>query len=257
MAPKIFLTGGTGFIGGSVLDSLVKQHPEYEITALLRNPPQHFAQRYPEVKVVRGDYDSAELLESAAAEADVIVHNGNSDHEPSIRAIVRGLVRSGQQKFLIHLSGTGIIADWRDPTYIGRLNPRVWSDIHDIEAITSRPDGELHRHTDKFLQESARAHGEKLKVAIMCPPDIYGKGTGPGRTQSVYIPSFYDETKKIGAPFYGGTGLNTRSWVHIEDLVQLYGKLVEAAVAGGGSADWGIEVRTSALSTLVPDANDL
>lgn len=254
---KIFLTSGTGYIGGSVLDDLVKQHPEYDITVLLRNPLQQFAQQFPKVKFVRGDYDSADLLESAAAEADVVVHNGSSVHGPSLRAIVHGLVKTGQQKFLFDLSGTGIIADWGNPTYIGRLNPKVWSDIHDIEEITSRPDGELHRYTDRFLQESARAHGEKLKIATMCPPNIYGQGSGPGRTQSVYIASFYDEIKKIGAPCYCGAGLNTRSCVHVDDLVQLYGKLVEAAVAGGRSAYWGVEVHTPALLVSVPNANDL
>ncbi|KAK4613734.1 hypothetical protein CLAFUW4_09412 [Fulvia fulva] len=55
MALKIFITGGTGYIGGIVLDTLVKLHPEYDIAALLRNPPSSFATLYPDVKVVRGD----------------------------------------------------------------------------------------------------------------------------------------------------------------------------------------------------------
>lgn len=76
-----------------------------------------------------------------------------------------------------------------------------------------------------------------------CPPDIYGPGRGPGRTQSVYFPVFWNEIKKVGAPFYAGEGTNSRSWVHIEDLMTVYLKLVEAAVAGGGDADWGVKVR--------------
>ncbi|USW55844.1 Putative NAD-dependent epimerase/dehydratase, NAD(P)-binding domain-containing protein [Septoria linicola] len=241
MAPRIFLTGGTGYVGGSVLYTLAQTHPEWEITVLLRRPPPTFNELYPNVKVVLGDYDSGETLSSAAAQADIVVHNGNSDHQPSLESIVKGLLQSEERKFLIHLSGTGVIADWRDPTFAGRLNPKVWSDVNDIGEITSRPPEELHRHTDKFLQDTARAHGDKLKIAIICPPDIYGKGHGPGRTQSVYIPGFYNEIKKIGAPFYARDGTNTRSFVHIDDLAQLYLKLVEAAVDGGGQADWGVE----------------
>ncbi|CAK4032182.1 Hypothetical predicted protein [Lecanosticta acicola] len=241
MAPRIFITGGTGYIGGTVLDTLVKKHPEYELSALLRNPPSNFPQLYPSVTVVRGDYDNFDILSEAASKADIVIHNGNSDHEPSIKALIDGLLKSSKSGFLIHLSGTGILADWRSPEYLGKKNPKVWSDIDDIEEITSRPDAELHRNVDKIIQEAARKHGERLKTAIVCPPDIYGKGRGPGRTTSVYFPVFLDEIKTIGAPFFGGEGANTRSWVHIDDLMQIYLKLVEAAAGGGGSADWGVE----------------
>ena len=52
------------------------------------------------------------------------------------------------------------------------------------------------------------------------------------------MPEFLNEIQKVGAPFYVGE-TNTRSWVHIEDLMIVYLKLVEAAVSGGGSMDWG------------------
>jgi len=119
------------------------------------------------------------------------------------------------------------------------LNPKVWSDVSDIEAINSLPENALHRNVDKIIQAAAAAHGDRLKLAIVCPPDIYGSGGGLGRTQSVYMPEFLNEIKKVGAPFYVGEGTNTRSWVHIEDLMTVYLKLVEAAVSGGGGADWG------------------
>jgi len=152
------------------------------------------------------------------------------------------LLRRSDPSFLIHLGGTGVVADWQDPTYLGKLNPKIWSDIDDIDAITSLPDRALHRNVDKIIQEAAAANGEKLKTAIVCPPDIYGPGRGPGRTQSIYIPAYLHEAKRVGAALYAGEGKNTRSWVHIEDLMTVYLKLVEAAVAGGGGADWGREV---------------
>jgi nucleoside-diphosphate-sugar epimerase len=160
-----------------------------------------------------------------------------------LEAITKGLLSSpSKPAFLIHLSGTGIVADWHDPTYLGKLGPKVWSDISNIDEITSRPDGELHRKTEKYLQSVIAKHHNKLKIAIICPPDIYGPGRGPGRQQSVYFPVFVKEMEKVGPPFYVGEGTNTRSWVHIEDLMTVYSKLVEAAVAGGGNVDWGKEV---------------
>lgn len=245
--PKVLLTGTTGYVGGTVLDTLYKTHPEYTYTAILRSaPPSDFKSRYPNVEVIKGSYDDTEILRAAAEDADIVVHSGSSDHLGSLQALVSGLLKDTPvqegTKFLIHLSGTGIIADWRSPDgKPGSLNPQVWSDISDIDGITSRPEGELHQHTDKYLQDTARAHGEKLKIAIMCPPDIYGKGHGTGRIESYLVPAYLKEAKKIGAAFYGGEGENVRSWVHIDDLAKVYLRLVEEAVADGGQADWGVE----------------
>ncbi|KAK5169040.1 uncharacterized protein LTR77_006349 [Saxophila tyrrhenica] len=241
MAPKLFITGGTGYIGGTVLDTIVKTHPEYDVTALLRNVPSNFSTRYPNVHIVKGDYDSTDIISDAASKAEIVVHNGNSDHQPSLQALITGLLRRPTPSYLIHLSGTGIVADWRTPTYLTTLNPRIWSDIHDLAEITSRPQGELHRHTDALIQSYVCSHRDKLKTAIVCPPDIYGPGRGPGRTQSVYFPLFWNEIQKVGAAFYAGEGTNRRSWVHVEDLMGVYLKLVEAAVAGGEGAEWGVE----------------
>jgi len=154
--------------------------------------------------------------------------------------------------FFIHLSGTGVLSDFKDTkAYRGRLNPHIYSDITGIAEVITRPVGSLHQHTDRFIQETAVKHGEKIKTAIVCPPDIYGRGKGPGKTRSVYFPEFVKEIMKTGgAPFYCNEGTNTRGWVHIDDLMDLYVPLVEAAVAGGGSVTWGKEVRTRLLATL-------
>ena len=79
-------------------------------------------------------------------------------------------------------------------------------------------------------------------IVPSCLTDIYGPGRGPGRTNSIYFPVYLQEIEKTGSPFYAGEGTNTRSWVHIEDLMIVYLKLVEAAAAGGGNATWGKEV---------------
>lgn len=254
--PRLVLTrtrtGSTGYVGGTVLDTLVKQHPEWKIKALLRNVPDNFAKLYPNVEVVKGDYDSSKILSEAASQANIVVHNGNSDHEPSIQALIAGLLRHPEPSFLIHLSGTGIVSDWLERAHLGKLNSRVWSDVDDLEEITSRPDRELHRNVDKIIQQAATENGDKLKTAIICPPDIYGHGRGPGRTQSAYVPKFYEASKGLGAAFFADEGTNTRSWVHIEDLMKVYLNVVEAAAADGKGADWGRDASCS-----LPDGGGL
>ena len=53
------------------------------------------------------------------------------------------------------------------------------------------------------------------------------------------MPKFFEASKELGATFYADEGTNTRSWVHIEDLMKVYLGVIEAAVAGGEGADWG------------------
>jgi len=66
-------TGGTGFIGGSVLEATTKKFPALQVTALLRSPSAEFKSRYPNVKIVVGDFDAFEVIEKAAADADIVI----------------------------------------------------------------------------------------------------------------------------------------------------------------------------------------
>lgn len=178
------------------------------------------------------------------------VDNGKSKHNPGIRAHIAGLLRvatPSSPRFFIRLGGTGIIADWADPTYYGETNPKIWSDVSDLDTITTLPDTALHRSTEKIVQEAAAQHGDRLKCAIVCSCGVYGPGRGPGNTQSLMVPEFYQDIMQSDhkRAFYIKSGGNTRSWVHIDDLASLYVRLVEAAAAGGGEADWGREVSHS------------
>ncbi|KAL2055304.1 hypothetical protein ABVK25_004642 [Lepraria finkii] len=238
MPPNIFLTAATGYIGGTVLDTLVKYHPEYDITALLRKVPEGFSERYPNVKVVIGNFDNAQLISDTAAQNEIIIHGGKPKHIPSLEALIAGLLRRSGPSYLIRLAGTGIIADWQNGPY-GELNPKIWSDIDDIDTITSLPAGNQHRHADKILQIAASEHPDQLKAAIICPPGIYGPGKGLGNTRSLLLPEMCENMLELGYPFYTQSGGNCRSWVHIDDLMKIYLGLVEAAVVGGGKAVWG------------------
>ncbi|KAI0594979.1 hypothetical protein F4775DRAFT_571524 [Biscogniauxia sp. FL1348] len=75
MAPKISFTGATGYIGGEALHVLTRAHPEYEYAALVRNEERGkpVASQYPNVRLVYGSLEDAEILEKKAASADVVL----------------------------------------------------------------------------------------------------------------------------------------------------------------------------------------
>lgn len=229
-------TGGTGYIGGSVLHTIATSHPEYDITVMLRKIPEAFRSTYPNIKIVQGDYDSVEIITKDAAAADIVVHNGNSDHEKSLNAIISGLLSRTTPGYLLHLSGTGIVSDWANEEYLGRRNPKVWSDISSLAEIQDLPHNALHRNTELILHETVRLYDDRINIAIMCPPDIYGKGKGLAKTHSAFVPIYVKEIQRLGGVvFYYGEGTNTRSWVHIDDLMRVYLKVVEAAASGSAA----------------------
>ena len=220
----------------------------------MRSTPKDFSTRYPNVKLTHGTWDDSEILKKAAADADITIQCGNSDHLGAVSALLEGAAspKDGKKRFYIHLSGTGILADFADKDakeWRGKLNPKVYNDLEGVEEILNRHDGTPHRHTDKIIQEAGEKYADRLGTAIVCPPDIYGKGSGPVKVESVYFPAFIGEARKVGATFYYGKGENKRGWTHVQDVVQVFTLLTEQAALGGGSATWGREGYFLATST--------
>ncbi|EIN09056.1 hypothetical protein PUNSTDRAFT_126196 [Punctularia strigosozonata HHB-11173 SS5] len=246
MASHVFLTGATGYIGGSVLEALVNAHPEWSFSALLRNPSARFTDTYPHVRVVQGGFGSAAILEEAASQADIVIHCGNSDHEPCVRALLTGLQRrasASSPAFYIHLSGTGTLGDQVEGTHLGTLNPKIWSDIADVDTITSFPATRWHRVVDSLIQSIASAHGEAPKCAIVAPSEVYGPGYGPGRKSKACSSPSFATTYCGSAPRSIPEKARTReAGCTSTTLCRSSSSSPEAAAAaGGGTTVWGRE----------------
>jgi NAD dependent epimerase/dehydratase family len=168
-----------------------------------------------------------------------IVDAGASDHEVCAKAVIAGQSRRKDPGYLIHLSGTGVIADIIGNKWEGKFNPKIWSDINNIDEIYNLPDEAFHRPIDRDFQN---ASNDVLKTAIVCPPDIYGKNTGIGSHPSFLVPRFVEELLKCKESFYLGEGENMRAVAHISDVVDVFVLLLGEALKGGGTAQWGREV---------------
>ncbi|KAF4332802.1 NAD dependent epimerase dehydratase family [Fusarium beomiforme] len=238
---KIFVTGATGYVGGDALHTLIKAHPEYEVTALVRNKEKGavVTKQYPSVSLVYGDLDDFELLADEVSKADIIGHWASCEHEGAATAIVEGLARRGKEKpgFIIHLSGADIICfeDLAEKTY-GIKRNRIFDDWHRLDEVTSFPYNAPHREVDAAILEGAK---RGVKTAIVCPPTIYGTGRGPGNQRSIQVPELARRSLQRGAAFTVNGGENIWNSVHVHDLSQLWLKLIEAAAEGGGKGDWG------------------
>jgi len=74
MTRTIFITGATGYIGGACLERLLDDKA-FEITALVRSEEKAKKLNDLGVAAIIGSIDDAELMISAAADADIVHHN--------------------------------------------------------------------------------------------------------------------------------------------------------------------------------------
>lgn len=74
MRKSIFITGASGYIGGTILHEFIQNHKdEYEITAFVRSESSAQKIQTAGASVIRGSYDQPELLIDAAKKFDVCV----------------------------------------------------------------------------------------------------------------------------------------------------------------------------------------
>jgi len=240
MAPKIFATGTTGYIGGSALDTILTAHPDYEVTVLVRNDSkaEKLKATYPKVTTVKGDLDSANVIEAEAAKADIILHFADCDHVPSAKAFAKALSARSDTVYFIHTSGAALLPDIKKPELFGKPPQEAehYSDVASLKTITSLPEDGRHLHRD--VDSVVLGMSGNVNTAIVCPPTIYGPGTGTGNNRSNQIPELTRLSISRGQSFQVNEGKNVWNNVHVADLSDLYLLLTEAAASGGGKADW-------------------
>jgi len=190
MAKQVFITGATGYIGGTILNELVQNHSsEYEVIALVRSEASAAKVKAAGASVILGTYDQPELLVKAAQTSDIIIHTGDSaDHAGSAQAILQGIAQrpsSSRPVIYIHTSGTGVISD---PYHGDVESKKIYDDLkpEDIDALDPN---QPHRKIDIFVRDKAKELQDKSKTVIILPPNIYGIGTGPVNQISIQTPS--------------------------------------------------------------------
>ncbi|KAH8173706.1 NAD(P)H-binding domain-containing protein [Sarocladium implicatum] len=238
MAPKIFLTGATGYIGGDALYTITESRPDLEFSVLVRSKDkaEKVQAQYPNARVVLGELGDADTLRKEAASADIVIHTADSsDHEGAAKAIAQGLVEGHSKEhpgYWLHLGGTGILTyfDSEVKKVFGEPDDKVFNDFDGVDELTNLPSAAFHRHIDEIVLKTGTEHADKVKTVIVCPPTIYGHGRGPvsGRGRQVYeLTSFI--LKEQYCPLIG-KGLAKWNHVHIFDLSSMIELLVTAAL---------------------------
>jgi nucleoside-diphosphate-sugar epimerase len=239
--PRILLTGATGYVGGSVLNTILSSpHPSLkniQITALVRREEQ--AKTLAELNitpVLFSSLDDTALLEQLASEHDVVIHAANGYHIPSAKALIKGLAqrkaRTGEAVHYVHNSGTSNFGDRPISGAYTEKPPRVFSDKDDIYEYEKYREG-IETYHQRAADVAVFELGAETGVLtyIICSPLIYGRGTGLFNKSSIQIPILIKSALARGEAIYASDGLAVWDHTHIEDVAALYTLVLAKALS--------------------------
>jgi len=214
---KVFVTGASGYIGGSVAAYLIDAG--HQVSGLARSAETADALEKLGIAPVRGTLEDAEVLATAAQEADAVVDAANAAHRDAAEALLKGL--AGRRKAFIHTSGSSIVGT--------RAGGDLREDVFDEDTPFTPSPARVGRVTLDNDIRAAAANG--VRSIIIAPSLIYGRGRGLN-PHSMQVPWLIALAKKHGVAKHIGSGENRWSNVHIDDLVALYALALEKAPAG-------------------------
>ncbi|EJD07987.1 NAD-binding protein [Fomitiporia mediterranea MF3/22] len=257
MTTKVLVLGATGYIGGSVLVSLVKSHPNVKFSTVVRmstaGAPDTFAAfakqsnidlgsnattrsssvadkfRAIGVETVIGSLDDLELVTRLSAESDIVINAADCDNVDLLNALLEGQKRRKAQRkpagSIVHTSGAFIFVDNSEDGKFN-ANGKLWTDSEeDIRALTtSMP----HCQVDVPLMKASEAG--VVNSFIICPSGVYGTCTGPIERDSLIFRAVIPDYLSQKRAYYVGEGTNRYEWVHLGDLVSLFDKVFKLAL---------------------------
>lgn len=219
---RVFVTGATGYIGGSVAVRLVEAG--HHVRGMIRDPDRRDALARLGVEPVAGSLDDAGLLEEEARLADAVVNAADSDHRSAVEALLSGLGGSG--KPFLHTSGSSVVGD----DACGEASESVFGEEVYDQGTSWRPAGEKAARV-AIDQSVLDAAGRGVRSVVLCNSLIYGHGRALKR-DSVQIPALAHQGQASGVIRHVGSGRNIWSTVHIDDVTDLYALALEGAPAG-------------------------
>jgi len=212
---KVFVTGGTGYIGSAVALRLKKAG--HDVSALVRNKEKGAALQAAGVKLIVGDLANPAGYAATAWGVQAIVHLAQ-DHSAATVDLDRKAISTARELLsgrvggtFIYTSGIWVIGDTEGDTVDEKhpLKPAqavAWRPAHEQAALDLAKDG--------------------IRAVVVRPGIVYG-GQGGG------IPAmFFGTAAKHGSAQIVGEGNNHWPLVHRDDLAELYVRLVERAPAG-------------------------
>jgi nucleoside-diphosphate-sugar epimerase len=227
---KVFVTGGSGYIGQATIRAL-RAHG-HEVTALARSEASAAKVRAAGATPVTGELTDADTLRAAAADADAAIHLASDlggDTAASDLAAATAIQDGLGSGTYVHTGGVWVLGNT--------------DGVVDESAPQSAPPITSWRAANEAAVLGRVATGGH--PVLVMPGVVYGDEAG-------LIAGFLSAPAREGRAHWIGEGTNHWSVVHVEDLAELY---VLALTAPAGSVYAGVDGQTPTMRELAEAAS--
>ena len=225
---QILVTGGSGFLGRGIVETLLKQHPEWSISILdIQLPPPELWKRI--FRFIQADISSAESVNNAFVDysPDLVVHTAGIIPARKSRYSTRRKdwerVKSINYDGTRHVVDAAMAAGCRNFVYTSSCTVVIDDLDHDyfyMNEDVAIGNATLHYGNSKGMGESyvlSPQNAEKGLVACALRPCTI---IGPGDTAVISL--MYDLIAKYETYFIVGDGHNFYDFMYIDNAVQAH-----------------------------------
>ncbi len=231
---RVLVTGATGFIGSAVVPELITAG--HEVVGLARSDASAAALESAGADALRGSLDDLDLLRSAAAASDGVIHLAFK-HEEAFSGNFAGAAAADREA--IEALSSALEGSDRPLVIASGLagHPTGTVVIEDDTADLDSPAGERMRAEQTLL---ALAASGVRAVSVRLSPSVHGDG------DQAFAAFLIGIARDKGVSGYIGDGANHWPAVHRLDAARLFRLALEEAPAGSvlhGAAEEGVPLR--------------
>ncbi|HET8542701.1 MAG TPA: NAD-dependent epimerase/dehydratase family protein [Anaeromyxobacter sp.] len=211
---KVFVTGGTGYVGGALVQALL--WAGHEVTATSRSESADRLLSLLGATPVRGFLGGLAPLAARIAEHDAAIHAavdyrlGAPADAEAIDALLDGARQAGRPFAVVYTSGVWVLGETAAPAT--EAEPIV----RPAAAVAWRPP-----HEKRVLEAAT----DRIATAVVRPGVVFGERRG-------LVAPWFASAVKEGRASFVGTGDQRWALVHRADLAELYRLVVERRARG-------------------------
>ncbi|MGK7369200.1 MAG: NAD-dependent epimerase/dehydratase family protein [Candidatus Halalkalibacterium sp. M3_1C_030] len=205
---KAFVTGGTGFIGSHLVDTLIDHDSYDEIRCLVRNNAKWLKGK--DYIKVKGDLDDLSVLKEAVSGVDVIFHLAGLVMAPTYQEFEHANVDATENLIRIALKkGVKKIVVLSSLAAAGPSQGRPVTEDDPMHPVS------MYGKSKKQMEEVIHAlyPGDDTSITILRPPAVYGP-----REDQIF--TFFKAVSNRICPIIGDGKHPKISMVYVSDVIQ-------------------------------------